>query len=250
MKRVLFRLLAAIGILIAIAAIGFVVWGSTPQPASNAALEALASDSSVRVETTPWITFTPASGTPRAGFIVYPGGHVDPRAYAPLARRIASQGYQVVIVPMPLALAVLAPNEALDVMAARSSIDAWAVGGHSLGGAMAARFASTHPESVEGLVLWAAYPASTDDLSGLDVIVTSIYGTLDGLSTGDKIDASRPLLPGGTRWVPIKGGNHAQFGDYGAQAGDGMATIAASEQQALAAEATVRVLEAITEAAP
>jgi len=81
------------------------------------------------------------------------------------------------------------------------------------------------------------------------VIATSIYGTLDGLSTGDKIDASRPLLPGDTRWVPIEGGNHAQFGDYGLQSGDGSATIPASEQQARAAEATVRVLKAIAEAA-
>lgn len=249
MRRVMLRLLAGIGILIALAAIGFVAWGSTPQAPTEVALQALVSDTTVRVETEPWITFTPTRSQPQAGLVVYPGGHVDPRAYAPLARQIASRGYQVVIVPMPLALAVLAPNEALDVMAAYPSVEAWAVGGHSLGGAMAARFAYVHPEAVDGLVLWAAYPASTDDLSGFDVIATSIYGTLDGLSTGDKIDASRRLLPGDTRWVPIEGGNHAQFGDYGLQSGDGSATILASEQQARAAEATVRVLKAIAEAA-
>jgi dienelactone hydrolase len=250
MKRVLLRMLAGMGILIALAAIGFVAWGSTPQAASDEALQALVSDSHVRVETAPWITFTPAEGSPPAGFIVYPGGHVDPRAYAPLARRIAAQGYRVVIVPMPLALAVLAPDEALDVMAANPTISWWVIGGHSLGGAMAARFAYTHPEDVDGLVLWAAYPASTDDLSEYDVTVTSIFGTLDGLATGDKIDASRPLLPPDTRWVPIEGGNHAQFGDYGAQAGDGVATISPAGQQAQAAEATVELLEEIVEAAP
>jgi dienelactone hydrolase len=250
MKRALVRLLAALGILIALAAIGFGVWGSTPQAASDEALEALVSDSYVRVETAPWITFTPAEGSPLAGFIVYPGGHVDPRAYAPLARRIAAQGYRVVIVPMPLALAVLAPDEALDVMAANPTISSWAIGGHSLGGAMAARFTYAHPDAMEGLVLWAAYPASTDDLSGYDVTVTSVFGTLDGLATGDKIDASRPLLPPDTRWVAIEGGNHAQFGDYGTQSGDGVATIPAAEQQALAAEATVRVLQAMVGAAP
>jgi dienelactone hydrolase len=151
---------------------------------------------------------------------------------------------------MPLALAVLAPDEALDVMAANPTISSWVIGGHSLGGAMAARFAYTHPEDVDGLVLWAAYPASTDDLSEYDVTVTSIFGTLDGLATGDKIDASRPLLPPDTRWVPIEGGNHAQFGDYGAQAGDGVATISPAGQQAQAAEATVDLLEEIVEAAP
>jgi Alpha/beta hydrolase family len=250
MKRALVRILAALGILIALAAIGFVVWGSTPQAASDEALQALVSDSYVRVETAPWITFTPAEGSPPAGFIVYPGGHVDPRAYAPLARRIAAQGYRVVIVPMPMALAVLAPDEALDVMAANPMIPGWVIGGHSLGGAMAARFAYTHPEDVDGLVLWAAYPASTDDLSDYDLAVTSIFGTLDGLATSDKIEASRPLLPPDTQWVPIEGGNHAQFGDYGAQAGDGVATIPATEQQAQTAEATVNLLKEIVGAAP
>jgi hypothetical protein len=250
MKRALLRVLAALGILITLAGIGFVVWGSTPQAASDEALQALVSDSHVRVETEPWITFTPATGSPQAGFIVYPGGHVDPRAYAPLARQIAAQGYSVTIVPMPLALAVLAPDRALEVMAANPTISSWAIGGHSLGGAMAARFTYTHPGAVDGLVLWAAYPASTDDLSGFDLIVASIYGTMDGLASGDKIDASRPLLPPDTQWVPIEGGNHAQFGDYGAQAGDGVPTIPATEQQSQAAEATVELLEEIVEAAP
>jgi dienelactone hydrolase len=250
MKRWTSRILAALGIAIALAVIGFVVWGSTPQAATGEALAALTSDSTVRVKVGPWITFTPESGSPHVGFILYPGGHVDPRAYAPLARRIASEGYQVVIVPMPLALAVFAPDRALDVIAAHPTITSWAIGGHSLGGAMAARFAHAHPEAVEGLVLWAAYPASTDDLSTTDLSVTSIYGTRDGLATGDKIDASRPLLPIDTLWVPIEGGNHAQFGDYGAQSGDGTATISAADQQSQAAEATVRALEAIAEKAP
>ena len=249
MKRLLLRVLAGIGLLLVAAVIGFVIWGSTPQAATDGALQALVGDSAVTVTTDKWITFSPTSQAPRAGLIVYPGGHVDPRAYAPLARQIAAQGYRVVIVPMPLALAVMAPNRALQVMAQDPSIETWAIGGHSLGGAMAARFAYTHPDAVDGLVLWAAYPAATDDLSGYDLAVASIYGTLDGLATGNKIDASRPLLPTGTRWVPIEGGNHAQFGDYGLQAGDNQATIAAEVQQAQAAEATAGVLNAMAQAA-
>ena len=249
MKRLLLRVLAGLGLLLAAIVIGFVIWGSTPQAATDGALQALVSDSAVTVTTDKWITFSPAHQAPRAGLIVYPGGHVDPRAYAPLARQIAAQGYRVVIVPMPLALAVLAPNRALQVMAHDSSIETWAIGGHSLGGAMAARFAYTHPAAVEGLVLWAAYPASTDDLSDFDIVVTSIYGTLDGLSTGSKIDASRPLLPPDTRWVAIEGGNHAQFGDYGPQVGDNQATLPAAEQQAQAAGATAGLLEDMVRAA-
>jgi pimeloyl-ACP methyl ester carboxylesterase len=155
---------------------------------------------------------------------------------------LAQEGYLVVIAPMPLNLAILAPDRAADVMTAFPEIDRWAVGGHSLGGAMAARFAYQNPDTVQGLVLWAAYPASTDDLSGLPVAVTSIYGTRDGLTTGAKITASRALLPGDTRWVVIEGGNHAQFGWYGPQPGDGTATVSREEQQRQIVAATLELL--------
>jgi dienelactone hydrolase len=143
---------------------------------------------------------------------------------------------------MPLNLAVFAPDRAAEVMAAFPQIGRWAVGGHSLGGAMAARFALQNPDAVQGLVLWAAYPASTDDLSGHPLAVASIYGTLDGLATEDKIAASRPLLPGNTLWVAIEGGNHAQFGWYGPQSGDGTATISREEQQRQIVAATLELL--------
>jgi len=143
---------------------------------------------------------------------------------------------------MPLNLAILAPDRAADVMAAFPEIDRWAVGGHSLGGAMAARFAYQNPDTVRGLVLWAAYPASTDDLSGLPLAVTSIYSTRDGLATGAKIAASRTLLPSGTRWVAIERGNHAQLGWYGPQPGNGTATVSRKEQQRQVVAATLELL--------
>ena len=164
--------------------------------------------------------------------IIYPGGRVDPRSYAPMAHALAGEGYLSIIVPMPLNLAVFNPGAALDVMAAFPEITNWAVGGHSLGGAMAANFVRNHLPVLDGLFLWAAYPASGDDLSGLEVDVVSIYGTLDGLMTGAEVEASRMLLPADTVWVPIEGGNHAQFGWYGDQPGDNPATISREEQQA------------------
>jgi hypothetical protein len=247
MKRILPWLGLGILLIVLAGLLGFVIWGSTPQAASQTGLQALVSDASVLVETDPWLTFTPAQGVPQAGMIIYPGGHVDPRAYAPLARQIAAQGYKVIVVPMPLALAVLAPDRADTVIRAHPDIKRWAIGGHSLGGAMAARFAYVHPGEVDGLVLWAAYPAASDDLSALDLRVASIYGTRDGLTTGDKIEASRALLPPDTSWVPIEGGNHAQFGDYGVQSGDRTASISAVEQQRQAAIATLAVLKSMGE---
>jgi hypothetical protein len=43
----------------------------------------------------------------------------------------------------------------------------------------------------------------------------------------------------------IQGGNHAQFGNYGLQPGDGIATISAADQQRQAAALTARLLRAV-----
>ncbi len=226
---------------------GFVVWAErTPRPMPEALL-ALESDGQVDVTTDRWFVFRPANADPDTGLVFYPGGRVDPRSYAPAARSIAADGYLVVVVPMPLNLAILGADRAGEVIASYPEVDYWAVGGHSLGGAMAARFAYSHPSLVDGLVLWAAYPDTSNDLSGSELEVTSIYGTQDGLATEGKIAASRSLLPPNTRWVAIKGGNHAQFGWYGPQAGDNPAAISREEQQQGIVDATVELLARLSE---
>ena len=220
--------------------VGFAGWVLDVSRPLPDAIAALGSDGQVRVEQGRWLVFAPGSRVPGTGLIFYPGAKVDPRAYAVTARSIAEQGYLVVIVPMPLNLAVFAPNRARDVIGAYPDIQHWAVGGHSLGGAMAARFASRQSGEVEGLVLWAAYPA--DDLSQRELQAVSISGTRDGLATEADIAASKALLPAATRWVPILGGNHAQFGSYGPQAGDSPATIDIKVQQAQVVVATSALL--------
>lgn len=241
-KRLL--LVAAVVLIGAIAA--FVIWGSTPAQPMAEAQAALPSDASVGVETEPWLVFSPASQPKDTGLILYPGGRVDPRAYAPTARAIAEAGYPVVIVPMPLNLAVLGANRADEVIAAFPEITQWTIGGHSLGGAMATTYAHEHPGTVQGLVLWAAYPAGSADLSGrADLPVTSIWGTLDGVATPEDIESSKVLLPPQTVYVPIEGGNHAQFGWYGPQNGDNPATISHLDQQAQVVSATLQLLEQV-----
>jgi dienelactone hydrolase len=235
-------ILALMGFIFVLFAAGFVIWGETPAQPMPEAMAALRSDARVTVTQGEWLTFSPATSQPTTGFIIYPGGRVDYRAYAPAAYQIAAQGYRVVIVRMPLNLAVFGVNAALGVQTAYPQIRRWAIGGHSLGGAMAAAYAKTHPDAVQGLALWAAYPASGDDLSHSALHAVSIYASLDGLATGEKIDASRALLPAGTTWVNISGGNHAQFGWYGDQARDNQAFIPRSEQQALVVAATLEML--------
>jgi len=237
--------LGFMGLLVVVVVAGFMLWGNTPLPPMPEAEAALNSDTQVTVKMGDWIVFQPAIEPANTGLIFYPGGRVDPRAYAPAARAIAQEGYLVVIVRMPLNLAVFHPGAAADVIAAYPDIRSWAVGGHSLGGAMAANFVKNHPGVVKGLALWASYPASRDDLSQSGLHLVSIYGSLDGLATGGKIDASRSLLPKDTIWVTIQGGNHAQFGWYGEQPGDNAAAISRQDQQTQIIQATVSLLERI-----
>lgn len=222
--------------------IGFLIWAYTPSGPMPEAIAALGSNQYVEVAQDEWITFSPKETTPEVGMILYPGGRVDPRSYAPAANSIAQQGYQVVIVPMPLNLAVFGIDKAQDVINAYPDIDNWMIGGHSLGGSMAASFTNNNPGNVDGLYFWASYPAESDDLSGTDIPIISISASLDGLATPEDIANSRELLPPGTTWVEISGGNHAQFGWYGDQRGDNPATISREAQQTEIIEEMITIL--------
>lgn len=241
-NRRFLTLIIIIGLMVLFVTSGFVVWGINPAMPMPEAIAALQSDPQVSVTSAKRLTFTPAAAQPDTGFIIYPGGHVDYRAYAPTARQIAAHGYLVVIAPMPFNLAVFNPGAAQEIIAAYPEIQNWVVGGHSLGGAMAANFARNNPGSVKGLVLWASYPATSDDLSASILNVVSIYGTRDGLATVEQIDSSLALLPDETTWIAIEGGNHAQFGWYGIQAGDNQAAISRQAQQEQIISATVNFL--------
>jgi hypothetical protein len=229
-------------IVLLVGLVGFGAWVLTPAAPMPIALAAIESDQAVMVSRGEWLVFYPSGQTTQTGLILYPGGLVDPLAYAPAAKAISAEGYMVVIVPMPLNLAVLAASKAGEVIAAYPEIKLWAIGGHSLGGAMAARFAYQNPELVEGLVLWAAYPARGDDLSDREIPVVSIYASNDGLTSLDDIEASRALLPPKSDFTIIEGGNHAQFGWYEKQSGDKPAMTSREAQQEQIIAATLSML--------
>ena len=176
----------------------------------------------------------------QTALIFYPGGMVDHAAYAPLMEEIAGQGAPCLLVQMPLDLAVLDMNAAKNIREAYPDVQRWFIGGHSLGGAMAASYAAKHAKDFEGLVLLGAY--STADLSGTDMRVLSLYGSQDGVLNRKKYADCLANYPQRFSEIVIEGGNHAGFGDYGAQKGDGIASIPPEEQSRLAAQAIGRLI--------
>jgi pimeloyl-ACP methyl ester carboxylesterase len=237
------RLMIILPIIMLLMALGFVGWASTPAGTLLPSVEiALTSDEAVTVSTEPWLTFTPTEAA-STGLVFYPGGRVLPEGYAPAMRAIAEAGYLVVVPAMPLNLAVFAPEKADEIIAAHLEITKWVIGGHSLGGSIAAAYAFSHRDSIDGMVLWAAYVLDSNSLAESTRIETAVvYASGDGLLNRETFDAALKNLPDTADVVIIEGGNHGQFGDYGDQDGDMPATISRAEQQAQAVEATVAVL--------
>ncbi len=231
-RRVLLRIL--LGVVLALA-LGIAVYAGDYYRADESAAASLERTiPGVRVDAgRDRIVFVPDGA--REGLIFYPGGKVEFSAYAPLMEELAREGILCVLVRMPLNLAVLDANAANGIPEAYPEIETWAVGGHSLGGAMAAVYAAGHPEEVDALVLLAAY--STADLSGSGVRVLSVYGTEDGVMKRDRYEEYRANLPADVTELIIDGGCHAGFGSYGPQKGDGTPLISREEQQRITAEA-------------
>ncbi len=235
-------------IVIVVAIVGF-FWYAQPQPLLPEATAALASTERATYDGSDGlITFTPAAGPPTTGLILYPGGKVPSAAYAPQARAIAELGYHVVIVSVPFNFAVFDITAAAPVIAAHPEIEHWVVGGHSLGGAMAAQFLSGNPGAAEALVFWAAYAAT--DLSAQDLTVASIYGSLDsGIASYTSPSAVANADPDLTFTV-IDGGNHKQMGWYTGQPNDPPATITRVDQQAQVIDATRALLDEVGDPVP
>ena len=159
--------------------------------------------------------FNPKNAT--TGFIFYPGGKVEYAAYAPLMDMLASKGILCVLIEMPYNLAIFDINAADGIAERFPEIESWYIGGHSLGGSMAAIYLDGHTDEIDGLVLLGSY--STVDLT--DSRVLSVYGSEDRIMNRAKYRESKKNLPDDFTEVIIQGGNHASFGMYGIQEGDG-----------------------------
>ena len=204
---------------------GFLIYTGIYYHADGIALAALESDGQVTVSRTDFGWFFDGPSEEDA-LIFYPGAKVEAAAYAPLLRELAAEGMDVFLAEMPFRLAVFGQNRARGILSGYDYAR-WYVGGHSLGGAVAANYGAAHPEGLTGLILLAAYPTKELDAS---LTVLSVCGSEDGVLDREKTAAGRAFAKGAFCELVIDGGNHAQFGSYGPQSGDNPARISPEEQ--------------------
>ena len=219
--------------IVAVVALGIFAWGLYANDyyrAEATAKKAMLGTKKIDVqEKEDYYFFSQKDEKSEKGIVFYPGGKVDEKAYAPMLVELAEEGYEVYLVKMPAKLAIFGMNAAEDIFKTASHIEEWTMMGHSLGGAMAASFSASHDAEVDALVLLAAY--STEDLNGLDMEVFSFYGTEDKVLNMEKYEEYFDNLPETLVEEVIEGGNHANYAHYGAQEGDGEASITREEQQ-------------------
>ena len=228
-RRVGAVLLAVVGVVV-LGVVGFLVYATLVYEGDReASLDAWRSNGVEITGTDGSIVIEPTTGATDTGLVFIPGAKVQPSAYLyKMAGIVEATGMTVVITEPTLNLAFFDTRPLSAFTADAPDVERWYVGGHSLGGVRACQLAAdaaddgAEPEVV-GLILFGSY--CVDDLSDSGLAVLSIVGENDGLSTPEDVASRSGNLPDDTVTVVIEGGNHAAFGDYGAQPGDGVATI-------------------------
>ncbi len=240
-KRKIFIITTSILLILAIIIVACTIYLSDYYRADRNAIHAFAPMNSVSFETLDdgTMVFKPEDAT--KGLIFYPGGKVEYTAYQPLMAACAEQGIMCVLVEMPFNLAVFDMNAAEGIQEDYPEIKDWYIGGHSLGGSMAASYLEDNTEDYEGLILLGSY--STADLSDTDLRVLSVYGSEDKVINREKYAENKSNLPADFTELIIDGGCHAYFGMYGEQEGDGKAAITHEEQIALTVSAIADLMD-------
>jgi hypothetical protein len=198
------------------------------------------------------LSFVPTSALDSTALIFICGSGIAAEAYAPLVHPIAAAGYPVFVIKLPYRFAPLESHRLAalarvrDVIAAHPAMSHWVASGHSLGGALAARLARAGAPRLSALVLIGTTHPKEEDLSSLQMPVTKVYGSNDGVAPPDRVRANQKLLPPGTTWIEIPGGNHSQFGRYGHQLFDGAATISREQQESITRSAILEALRGVS----
>lgn len=230
-----------VGVLLALAAVCVIVLFvyTSDYYRSEVTIEGVAQNTVCTVEEFSEGIFVDGSGS-RDAVIFYPGAKVEYTAYLPLCVKLAEQGVDCFLVEMPFHLAIFGMNKAGKIMD-DYSYENWYLAGHSLGGAFGANYVADHVEDFAGLIMLAAYP--TKPLVSEDLKVISIYGNKDTVLNKENVDAGKEFVPEHYTEIGLGGANHAGFGNYGPQEGDGEATMEREKQQDMTVQYIMKMIQ-------
>jgi hypothetical protein len=180
------------------------------------------------------ITFRPTNSSYQNEIIFFQGGLVDPKAYAPLCRKIAENGFLCHLIKMDWRMPIWDYEKIETMFNLRDG--KYIIGGHSQGAKMASQFVYENPGLMKGLFLLGTSHPKDYDLSNRSIPTIKLYGELDGLASVSEVMDNKDKLPKDARLIEIKGGNHSQFGYLGKLFTDENAEIDLAEQQRLTLE--------------
>ena len=231
--RIILIVLAAILVLSAVI-VGMCLFNERPAVQTVATYQNAYGDTVINISDDGSVEILPQSRDTDTGLIFYVGAQITPNAYIPLLARIAEQGYACFIPNLTFNMAALEPKAADEIIPAHPEIKTWILAGHSMGGLTASGYADDHRDTVDGLILVAAY--ANRDMSDAQLPVLAVFGDSDGVMNRKLYGKRLAWNPADFEEYVIQGANHAQYGDYDKQPRDNDAKISAEEQQPQTAE--------------
>ena len=175
------------------------------------------------------ITFAAKDSPQAKELIFFQGGLADPKAYAPLCRNLANQGFTTHLIKMKGRMPQWDYNKIHDLFDLEKGN--YIIGGHSQGAKMAAQFVYENRQLMKGLFLLGTSHPRDIDLSDRTLPTLKLYAEFDGLASVEEVMENKNKLPQNTQLMLLKGGNHSQFGNLGRLLTDQKAEISQTQQQ-------------------
>lgn len=222
MKKYIYRAVLAI---ILVPILWFAVWAKIYYHATVSFVDQINSNTWLTiVENSKHIIISPISWQVSYTLIFYPWAKVESQAYMYKLWSIALAHNITIIIDKPLAhLQIFRINNADSFM-----WDRFIIAGHSLWGAMACEYVRNHPDRISGMILmWAYCDSDISDLTWLQTL--SFAAANDGLISPNEMKTYDHNLPPDHTMYILTWAVHAQYGNYGAQDGDGVSSISDDE---------------------
>lgn len=160
----------------------FFIWQWTTYQSRNLPEDTFKNNNKISVEKSrDEITFLANNSKNQNEIIFFQGGLTDPKAYAPLCREIAENGFTCHLIKMDWRMPQWDYKKIGTMFDLKNG--KYLIGGHSQGAKMASQFVYENPDLMKGLFLLGTSHPRDFDLSKRTLPIVKLYGELDGLAS-------------------------------------------------------------------